>query len=110
MGFSTSFGNILRGGTMVDVSERVYLGDGSVVDAANGNYQLLTLTQNETPTFNIKPGQSVTVHVAPGAFVWTMTNVAKWRGPAPSSFEALHAVEFYNLNGEIIGALGQAVS
>jgi hypothetical protein len=102
-----------KGGLFQDVTEKVHATGGPAIDPANGNVQVVTLTQNETLTFaNLSIGQVVDLTLVPGAFAFTLTNIAAWDndGAAPSSISARHRIIVSNVDGTIEGTNRGGVS
>lgn len=102
-----------RAGLLQDVTEKVHATGGPDIDPANGNVQVVTLTQNETLTFtNLGVGQVVDLTLIPGAFAFTLTNIAVWDndGSAPSSISARHRIIASNVDGTIEGTNRGGVS
>ncbi len=103
-----TFGDLSQGkaGLLQDVTEKVHATGGPDIDPTNGDVQVVTLTQNETLTFtNIDVGQTVLLELIPGAFAFTLTNIAEWDndGAVPSSISAKHRIIVSNVDGTIVG-------
>ena len=95
-----------KAGKFQDVTELVFATGGPDIDPANGNVKVVTLTQNETLTFTtLAIGQVVDLTLIPGAFAFTLTNIAAWDngGTAPSSIAARHRIIVSNVDGGIEG-------
>lgn len=86
-----------------ELTETVYTMTTALVDAANGTVQTRTMAGNETLTFSIAAGQTVSVTIIPGANTLTLTNVTKWvGGAAPGTIEAEHCFAFWSDDGATI--------